>query len=166
MAGHTTPTRSVSQGVADRVAGFHTIHVEPLTLARVMPWIQGAYFLLTGVWPLVHIRSFIWVTGPKTDHLPTGLEADHWLVMTAGVLITAVGAALLVAAWRGRHSAEIVTLAVGASLGLTAIDLIYVSRGVIAPIYLLDAFIQALLIGGWGIALFTEPSRWRSAARE
>jgi hypothetical protein len=131
-----------------------------------MPWIQGTYFLLTGVWPLVHIRSFIWVTGPKTDHLPTGLEADHWLVMTAGVLITAVALALLVAAWSGRHSAEIVTLAIGASLGLAAIDLIYVSRGVIAPIYLVDALIQALLIGGWGVALLTEPPRWRSAARE
>jgi hypothetical protein len=42
------------------------------------------------------------VTGPKTDHLVTGRESDHWLVMTVGVLITAVAVTLLVAAWR-RH---------------------------------------------------------------
>lgn len=31
--------------------------------------IQGAYFLLAGVWALVHIRSFITVTGPNTTTL-------------------------------------------------------------------------------------------------
>jgi protein-S-isoprenylcysteine O-methyltransferase Ste14 len=71
-----------------------------------MLWIQGAYFLVTGVWPLVSIRTFVLVTGPKTDHLPTGRESDHWLVLTAGVLITAIGLALLTAAWRRRASPE------------------------------------------------------------
>src|SRR5687768_3600883 len=118
------------------------------TLGKVLLWVQAVYFTLTGIWPLISIESFQAVTGPKTDHLVTGREADHWLVMTAGVLITAVGFALLVAAWRGRVSAEIVTLAVGASVGLTAIDVIYVSREVISPIYLLDAAIECILLAG------------------
>jgi hypothetical protein len=69
-------------------------------LAAALLWVQGAYFLLTGVWPLVSIRSFQWVTGPKTDHVHTGREADHWLVMTVGVLVTSVAVTLLTAAFR------------------------------------------------------------------
>jgi hypothetical protein len=118
-----------------------------------MLWVQGAYFLLTGVWPLVSIRTFIMVTGPKTDHLPTGREADHWLVMTAGVLITAIGVALLTAAWRRRASPEAITLALSSSIGLTCIDVIYNFRGVIGPMYLLDAVIQVFLMAAWTIAL-------------
>jgi len=138
----------------------------PWSLAYAILWTQGTYYLLTGVWPLVSIRTFQMVTGPKTDHLPTGREADHWLVMTAGVLITAIGAALLTAAWRRRASPEIVVLAIGAALGLTSIDVIYTAREVIAPIYLLDAAIQLVLIGGWMAALIGAPLAWRPAARE
>src|SRR3954463_16307497 len=118
-----------------------------------MLWIQGSYFLVTGIWPLVSIRTFQMVTGPKTDHLPTGRESDHWLVMTAGVLITAIALSLLTAAWRRGDSAEATVLALGSSFGLTCIDPIFVSRGVIAPIYLLDAAIQVVLILSWTLAL-------------
>jgi hypothetical protein len=92
------------------------------------------------------------VTGPKTDHLPTGREADHWLVMTAGVLITAIALALLTAAWRRAASAEMTVLAIGSAIGLTVIDVTYVIRGVIAPIYLADAAIEVPLIAAWGVA--------------
>jgi hypothetical protein len=136
------------------------------SLARVLLWVQGSYYLLTGIWPLVSIRTFQMVTGPKTDHLPTGREADHWLVMTVGVLITAVALAILTAAWQRRASREIVVLAIGAALGLTAIDVIYVARGVIAPIYLLDAAIEVLLIGGWLAACVAAPCTSRPAASQ
>jgi len=39
--------------------------------------IQGVYYLLTGLWPLVSIETFQMVTGPKTDHLVTGRESDY-----------------------------------------------------------------------------------------
>ena len=42
-------------------------------------WIQGLYFAMTGLWPLINIETFQMVTGRKTDHLVTGFEADHWL---------------------------------------------------------------------------------------
>ena len=29
--------------------------------------IQGVYYALTGIWPVVHIGSFMKVTGPKRD---------------------------------------------------------------------------------------------------
>lgn len=120
-------------------------------------WAQGAYYLATGVWPLVSIETFQAVTGAKTDHLqaPTPTEADHWLVMTVGVLITAVALALLTAAWRRRASAEVAVLAVGAAAGLMTIDLIYVARGVIAAIYLVDAAAEAVLILAWAVVLWS-----------
>src|ERR1700704_5676056 len=90
-------------------------------------WVQGLYYLVTGVWPLVSIETFQMVTGPKTDHLVTGREADHWLVMTAGVLITAIAVAVLVAAWRRQNPMEVAVLAVASAFGLTAIDVIYVA---------------------------------------
>jgi hypothetical protein len=131
----------------------------PLTLPHVLLWVQGAYYLLTGLWPLVSIRTFIWVTGQKTDHLKSGLEIDHWLVMTAGVLITAIGLGIVVAAARRSLSAEIVTVAVGAAVGLTAIDVIYNWRGMIGPMYLVDAVLQILLIAAWSVALlFNRPA--------
>jgi hypothetical protein len=120
-------------------------------LATRLLWVQGPYYFLTGVWPLVSIRTFQLVTGPKTDNLPTGLEADHWLVMTAGVLITAISLTLLTAAWRRTTQLEIAVLAIGSALGLTAIDVIYVWRGVIAPIYLVDAAVEVPLIFGWAV---------------
>ena len=63
-----------------------------LTAYRVIAGTQGSYFLLTGVWPLLHMRSFLAVTGPKTD---------LWLVETVGVLVAAIGAGLLLSAARG-----------------------------------------------------------------
>jgi hypothetical protein len=134
--------------------------------AVALAWLQGSYFFLTGIWPIVHLRSFLWVTGPKTDHLVTGREEDHWLLMTVSVLIVSVGLTLLVSAYRRSVSAEIATLAIAASLGLTAIDVIYVARQVIWPIYLLDAVIEVILISAWLVALAAQPRLWRPAARE
>jgi hypothetical protein len=125
-----------------------------LTLIAVLLWVQGLYYLVTGIWPLVSIETFQRVTGPKTDHLPTGREADHWLVMTVGVLVTSIALALIAAAWRCRLSPEVVILAVASALGLTAIDVIYVARQVIAPIYLVDAAVEILFITAWAFLLF------------
>src|SRR5438270_11614006 len=47
-------------------------------LMTVLYLVQGVYYLLTGVWPLVSIDTFQMVTGPKTD---------LWLVQTVGALI-------------------------------------------------------------------------------
>jgi hypothetical protein len=29
--------------------------------------LQGLYFVITGVWPILSIRTFMMITGPKTD---------------------------------------------------------------------------------------------------
>ncbi len=111
--------------------------------------VQGLYDLATGVWPLVHIDSFLLVTGPKND---------LWLVRTVGVVIAAIGLALLVAAWRREPGLAVPTLAVASAAGLTAIDVIYVVAGVIAPIYLADAAAEVVLIAAWGVVLLRRPT--------
>jgi hypothetical protein len=69
--------------------------------------------------------------------------------MTVGLRVTAIAATLLTAAWRRTFSPEIAILAIGSAIGLTAIDIIYVARQVIEPIYLVDAGIQVPLIVAW-----------------
>jgi len=123
------------------------------SLFTALLWLQGVYFLVTGVWPLVSIETFQMVTGRKTDHLLTGREADHWLVMTVGVLVTAIGLTLLGAAWRRTRPLEVAILAIASAVGLTAIDVVYVAREVIPPIYLVDAAAEVILIAAWVLAL-------------
>jgi hypothetical protein len=115
---------------------------------------QGCYFLATGLWPLVSIKTFQMVTGPKTDNLPTGNEADHWLVNTVAVLVISIGVTLLFAGFRRRVPPEVVVLAIVSSAGLIAIDTIYVWRGVLRPIYLTDAVLETLLIVFWLTYIF------------
>ena len=123
------------------------------SLFTYLCWAQGLYYFVTGVWPLVSIETFQMVTGWKTDHLVTGRESDHWLVMTVGVLIVAIAVTLLFAAWRRQESPEVALLAVASALALTGIDVVYVSRGTIAPIYLADAAAEVILIAAWAFVL-------------
>ena len=105
--------------------------------------VQGHYFFVTGVWPLVSMRTFLAVTGPKVD---------LWLVRTVGLLIAVVGATLLLAAWRSAVSPEVATLAVGSAAALGGVDAYYVAVGRIPRVYLLDAVAEAALIAAWAVA--------------
>lgn len=101
---------------------------------------QAAYYIVTGVWPLLHLRSFEWVSGPKTD---------RWLVKAVGVLVTAIGVPLGVAGWRRTIAPETALLATGSALGLAAVDVVYVAKQRISPIYLLDAVAEVGFGVGW-----------------
>jgi hypothetical protein len=101
---------------------------------------QGAYYLTTGVWPLISMRSFESVTGPK---------ADKWLVKTVGVLVGVIGASLMLAARRKAVSSEARLLATGSAAGLAFIDVIYVANARISPVYLLDAAGEIALLKMW-----------------
>jgi hypothetical protein len=119
------------------------------TGSTVLLWIQGTYYSLTGLWPIISMQSFQAVTGRKTDHLVTGDESDHWLVLTVAGLIVAISMGILAAAWQRRPSPEVVLLAVVAAIWLTGIDIVYVARGTILPIYLIDAVAEILLLLTW-----------------
>jgi hypothetical protein len=109
--------------------------------------LQGSFNFINGLWPLVHMRSFEAVSGPKTD---------KWLVRTVSGLLITVGLEQLRAASRAEGDDTAKRLGLGTAATLTAIDLVYVARGRISKIYLLDAVVEILIIRGW---LKTPPSR-------
>ncbi len=97
--------------------------------------IQGVYFVVTGIWPLLNMASFIMATGPKQD---------TWLVEMVGLLSAAVGLTFIVSSLR-RHPLPVL-LGYTVSLSFLLMDVIYVASGQIDRIYLLDAAIQAAFI--------------------
>jgi hypothetical protein len=101
---------------------------------------QGCYFAVTGIWPLVHVRSFMAVTGPKHD---------VWLVRTVGVLVLGIGIAIGTAGRFNHLTPELRFLALFSAAALAAVDLLYVAVRVIPRIYLLDAAIELVLIALW-----------------
>jgi hypothetical protein len=115
-------------------------HSRRLSLRRAVALGQGLYFLTTGIWPILHIRSFMAVTGPKQD---------LWLVKTVGAIIGAFGAVLTASAAKGEPSKDLETASIAQSAALAAVDVVFVAQRRIAPIYLLDAVGEALLIAGW-----------------
>lgn len=107
---------------------------------RWLPVLQGIYFFITGIWALLHIESFIWVSGPKYD---------LWLVKTVGVLIAVIGVVLFSAGYYKRITPEIFLLAAAGAAGLATVDIYYVSIGRIWTIYLLDAVVEIIFILLW-----------------
>ena len=108
-----------------------------------MAGLQAALYLGTGIWPLLHRRSFEGVTRPKTD---------FWLAQTVGVSVAAIGVGLAQAASRPqRVSPELRTVAIGSAAGLALLDLVFVARRRISPVYLLDAAAESALIAAWAI---------------
>jgi len=101
------------------------------TVRRILA-LQGALYVVAGLWPLLHMASFEWVTGPKTD---------DWLVQTVGLLLAVIGAVLLSNA-RRTPRADILALALGAATSLAAIEIVHVANATISAIYLLDACIE------------------------
>lgn len=93
--------------------------------------IQGGYYLLTGIWPVLHIRSFMAITGGKTD---------IWLVKMVGLLSVATGLALVA------NSRNQQTLGFATAIAFAAIDLNYSFNGTISPVYLFDAVFQFIFM--------------------
>ncbi|GAB2864293.1 hypothetical protein GCM10027074_34510 [Streptomyces deserti] len=101
---------------------------------------HGVFNLLGGLWPLLHLRSFEWVFGPKTD---------DWLQMTTGGLLVSAGVAQLAAAPAPQGPSHARRIGLGTAVTLLAVDLIYVPKRRIRPTYLLDAAMQTGWIAAW-----------------
>jgi hypothetical protein len=109
--------------------------------ARHVASVQAAFYVGTGVWPLMHRRSFEWVTGPKTD---------FWLAQTVGLTVAAIGIGLAQAVVRQQGvPPELRTVAATSAAGLALVDLSFVARGRISKIYLADAAAEVALVAGW-----------------
>ena len=109
-------------------------------ISRYVAWIQGGYYMASGIWPLLHITSFMAATGPKTD---------VWLVKTVGLFLMVIGAVLILSAARLRVDLPTAVLGSGIAGALIAVELVYVFNGTISAIYLLDTIVQVVFIAGW-----------------
>lgn len=122
---------------------------------RTLAALQGVYYALTGIWPLVSLSTFLIVTGPKTD---------LWLVQTVGVLVLVMGAALVAAAWERRFPLALWILAMGGAAGFLAVDVVFHLEGKIGSVYLLDAVAQGALLVAWGMLAFKHGRKRASRA--
>lgn len=111
------------------------------------------YFLLPSVWPLLHMSSFLAVTGPKTD---------LWLVRTVALLLVAISLAFLTAAWRREYTPALGVLAVGSACGLAGVDFYYALQDRIWDTYLIDGVGEIVLVLAWMIYFFKSRSKVNS----
>jgi hypothetical protein len=110
--------------------------MNPISVARA----QGLFNLVGGGWPLLHLRSFEWVLGPKSE---------EWLQRTSAGLFATAGSSMLLcpATTDGLRQAH--RTGAGTAVTLLAIDLFYVPRRRIRLTYLLDAAMQAGWLTAW-----------------
>ena len=109
---------------------------------------HGVFNVVSGLWPLLNMRSFERVTGPKVD---------HWLVQTVGGLLVGNGVVQLTAASpEGLRLARV--LGQYTAGVLAAIDLVNAPRGRISKVYLIDAAAELAWVVLWSTA---RPARGR-----
>jgi hypothetical protein len=111
-----------------------------MKLYRTLLLIQAIYTLVTAIWPILHIESFMIITGPKTD---------IWLVKTVSVLLIALSVSWLLALrYRWDHRPVLASL-FASSTGLVIVELWYVAMNEISMVYLLDAGLQVVFLITW-----------------
>jgi hypothetical protein len=105
--------------------------------ARHIAGAQASYYVVTGLWSLVHRRSFESITGPKND---------YWLVRTVGALAVANGAVLGAHVAKGRRP-EGAPLAAASGLAFVVSDLQAARAS--SRVYLADALLHLVLVPAW-----------------
>lgn len=108
---------------------------------------EGIFYLLTGLWPLLHFSSFLSVMGFKTD---------IWMVVTVGALLTLNGLLFLMESLSPFISKAVLAAAVAVPVILLWIDLFYVFSGVISPAYIVDAVIENLFLVSWVVIFISD----------
>lgn len=100
--------------------------------------LQGGYYVLGGLWPLVHFRSFEQVAGPKPDRFQTQVTS---------VLFISAGVTLLAGISKpGPAAPQVRLLATGAGTGLALLDLAYRRR--LRGIFRVEALMETIFAVG------------------
>lgn len=102
--------------------------------------IQSIYYLLTAVWPIIDIESFMEVTGPKTD---------IWLVKTVAALLLPVSFCFMASAYTRSGFWPVSILAAGSAAALFLIDFYYAGDGTISKVYMADGIIEIIFVLIW-----------------
>lgn len=121
-----------------------------MNLLRPLLWVQSTYIFITAVWPLVHINSFMEVTGYKTD---------VWLVKTVGALLIPVAVCLYTHLFLRTDHRPAIALGGLTAVAFICIDFYYALNDVISDVYLLDGVVEILFLILWLYILFFGPGR-------
>jgi hypothetical protein len=119
--------------------------VEGKKLYRHLLWIQGIYILLTAVWPLIDMESFLKISGPKTD---------IWLVKTVAVLLIPIAILFISTIFFSSHPLPVLLVGIATSAGLASIELYYTANHTIKWVYAVDGILQICFFLLWGYLLF------------
>jgi hypothetical protein len=114
---------------------------------RVLLVCHALYIFITAVWPLVHVDSFMQVTGRKHD---------VWLVKTIGALLVPVSLSMFSYLRLKSFDLPLLLLGGGTAIAFILIDTYYVFNDVISPIYLEDAALESIFLVGWLLAVKRE----------
>jgi hypothetical protein len=116
-------------------AGLLEWLARPQTLARA----QGGFNVIAGAWPLLSVRTFEAIFGPK---------ADRWLEYTVAGLLLVNGVEQLLSSHRDDH-ATARGLGMGTAATLAAVDAVYVPTGRIPRTYAIDAAFEVAWMLLW-----------------
>jgi hypothetical protein len=109
---------------------------------------HGVYLLATGLMPIVAMRTFKKITGPK----PEG-----WLAKGVGACMANIGGALTCAGARGKVAREVRILGISTALSFGAMDIWYGGiRRRISPVYLVNGAAQLGFAAAWLYAEWRE----------
>ncbi|HEY1956462.1 MAG TPA: hypothetical protein VGH28_12645 [Polyangiaceae bacterium] len=109
---------------------------EPKRWQRRLAFAQGALYFASGLWPIVHLRSFEAVTGRKRD---------KWLVKANGAILACVGLSLM----RSGRREPARTLGLTTATAIAAVESFYAARGKIGRPYAVDAAVELAIAAGW-----------------
>ena len=110
--------------------------------APVIARAHGAFNVASGLWPLVHVRSFEAVFGQKTD---------RFLEYTVAGLMTCVGWSQVRSNRSPAGAAYARTVGIGTAGTLLAVDLVFAPPRRIPATYLLDAVVEACWLVAWAL---------------
>jgi hypothetical protein len=107
---------------------------------RTLILTQSIYIFITAVWPILHIESFMAVTGDKTD---------IWLVKTVGALLIPVATCLSMYLFIHSDIRPAFVLGTLTCISFITVDFYYALNDVISDVYLLDGVVQLLFLAAW-----------------
>jgi hypothetical protein len=114
-----------------------------MTDERRLALAHGVFNVLGGLWPLVSMRTFELVSGPKVD---------RWLVRTVSGLMVANGLVQVGAARSGEGLRQARQVGLGTAGVLALVDVVYVAAGRISRVYLVDAAMESAWVTAWATA--------------
>ena len=108
----------------------------------IMYLIQGVYLLIIALWPLLHLSSFLTITG---------IESDSWMLRTTGVYVLAVSFCLLLSYYLRKYSWPVTIMAIMTAVGCLYMDGYYYYRHDQLPltVYIVDFVVQLAFVICW-----------------